>query len=58
MIDILLVLADNNDRLFGRKVRPFSLVWFVLMGLRIGAILAGLAICYFAIYGFAVMLSA
>ena len=58
MIDILLVLADNDDHLFGRKVRPFSLVWFILMSLRLAAILLVLAICYFAIYGFAMILSA
>ena len=58
MIDILLVLADNDDRLFGRRVRPFSLVWCILMGLRLAALLLALAVCYFAVYGFAVMLAA
>ena len=32
MIDILCVLADGRWKIKGRKVRPFSLVWFLLVG--------------------------
>ena len=32
MIDILCVLIDGRWKIKGRKVRPFSFVWFLLVG--------------------------
>lgn len=32
MVDILCALGDVRRKIRGRKVRPFSLVWFLLVG--------------------------